>query len=87
MDNDASYWNLSRSPYYSFIFTLPLFAVYEIMVCSDEIKEFVLNGASTLELKREAIRQGMQTLRMAALGKLKEGETSMDEVARSTAPD
>ena len=29
--------------------------------------------ASTLELKREAIRQGMQTLRMAALGKLGEG--------------
>ncbi|MGB0639786.1 MAG: type IV-A pilus assembly ATPase PilB, partial [Myxococcota bacterium] len=35
-------------------------AVYEIMVMTDELAEFVLNGASTLELKREAIRQGMK---------------------------
>jgi len=62
-------------------------AVYEIMVMSDEIREFVLNGASTLELKREAIRQGMKTLRMSALTKLKEGMTSIEEIVRSTAPD
>jgi type IV pilus assembly protein PilB len=62
-------------------------AVYEIMVFSDEIREFVLNGASTMELKREAIRQGMKTLRMSALSKLEEGVTSIDEVVRATAPD
>ncbi len=62
-------------------------AVYEIMVMTDELAEFVLNGASTLELKREAIRQGMKTLRMSALSKLAEGQTSMEEVVRATAPD
>jgi len=62
-------------------------AVYEIMVMTDELAEFVLNGASTLELKREAIRQGMKTLRMSALTKLQEGRTSMEEVVRATAPD
>ena len=62
-------------------------AVYEIMVMTDELAEFVLNGASTLELKREAIRQGMKTLRMSALTKLSEGMTSMEEVVRATAPD
>ena len=62
-------------------------AVYEIMIFNDELKEFVLNGASTLELKREAIRQGMKTLRMSALTKLKEGMTSIDEVVRVTAAD
>jgi len=62
-------------------------AVYEIMVMTDELAEFVLNGASTLELKREAIRQGMKTLRMSALTKLSEGKTSMEEVVRATAPD
>jgi len=62
-------------------------AVYEIMIFNDELKEFVLNGASTLELKREAIRQGMKTLRMSALTKLKEGMTSIDEVLRVTAAD
>jgi len=62
-------------------------AVYEIMVITDELREFILNGASTLELKREAIRGGMQTLRMSALNKLGEGGTSMDEVVRATASD
>jgi type IV pilus assembly protein PilB len=62
-------------------------AVYEIMTMSDELSEFVLNGASTIELKREAIRQGMKSLRMSALTKLAEGQTSMKEVVRATAPD
>jgi type IV pilus assembly protein PilB len=62
-------------------------AVYEIMVITEELKEFILNGASTLELKREAIRQGMKSLRMSALGKLGEGMTSVEEVVRATAGD
>jgi type IV pilus assembly protein PilB len=62
-------------------------AVYEIMTCNEEVKEFILNGASTLELKREAIRQGMKTLRMSAISKFREGMTSIDEVVRVTAPD
>ena len=61
--------------------------VYEIMTMSDELGEFVLNGASTLELKREAIRQGMDTLRMAALKHLGRGITSIKEVVRATAAD
>ena len=62
-------------------------AVYEIMTMTEELREFVLNGASTLELKREAVRQGMKTLRMSALTKLAEGMTSLDEVSRLTAGD
>jgi type IV pilus assembly protein PilB len=62
-------------------------AVYEIMVCNEEIREFILNGASTLELKREAIRQGMKTLRMSAVSKFREGMTSLEEIVRVTAPD
>jgi type IV pilus assembly protein PilB len=62
-------------------------AVYEIMIFNDELREFVLNGASTLELKREAIRQGMRSLRMDALTKLKIGLTSIEEVVRATASD
>ena len=62
-------------------------AVYEIMIFNEEVREFVLNGASTMELKREAIRQGMKTLRMSAIGKLEEGLTSLEEVVRATAPD
>jgi type IV pilus assembly protein PilB len=62
-------------------------AVYEIMIMRDELREFILNGASTLELKREAIRQGMKTLRMSALSKLGEGWTSIEEIVRATAAD
>ena len=62
-------------------------ACYEIMPMTEEVREFVLNGASTLEIKREAIRQGMKTMRMAALTKLKNGTSSLEEVVRMTAGD
>ncbi len=62
-------------------------AVYEVMVLTEELKEFVLSGASVLELKREAIKQGMKTLRQSALLKLKRGISTVEEVVRNTAPD
>ncbi|NIT13078.1 MAG: type IV-A pilus assembly ATPase PilB [Candidatus Dadabacteria bacterium] len=62
-------------------------AIYEVLRVTEEIKEFILSGASALELKREAIRQGMKTLRQSALIKLKQGITSIEEVVRNTAQD
>jgi type IV pilus assembly protein PilB len=62
-------------------------ALYECMTMTETLKEFVLNGASTAELKREAIRQGMQTLRGSGLKFLKEGVTTIEEVLRVTAAD
>ena len=62
-------------------------AVYEVMVLTDELKEFVLSGASAIDLKREAIRQGMKTLRHSSLIKLKHGITTVEEVVRNTASD
>lgn len=62
-------------------------AVYEVMLLTEELKEFVLSGASVLELKREAIKQGMKTLRQSALLKLKRGVSTVEEVVRNTAPD
>lgn len=62
-------------------------AVYEIMTMTDSLGEYVLNGASTLELKTAAIEEGMKTLRMSALTKLAQGMTSMKEVVRATAAD
>ncbi len=62
-------------------------ALYEVMPISDEIKELVLAGASAMELKREAVRLGMDTLRMAGVNKLKDGTTTIQEVARSTMAD
>jgi len=62
-------------------------ALYEVMELREELKEFVLNGASALELKREAIRLGMQTLRKSALQKLADGTTTLSEVFRVSAAD
>ena len=53
----------------------------------EELKEFVLNGASALEIKREAIRLGMKTLRQSALSKLAEGVTTLSEALRVSSAD
>jgi len=62
-------------------------ALFEVMPLFEEIKEFVLNGASTTEIKREAIRLGMKTMRQAGITKLSEGITTLEEVVRVTAMD
>ncbi len=62
-------------------------AVYEVMVMHQSIKESVLKGASTDELKREAIKLGMTTLRMSAIQKVREGITTIEEAVRVTDSD
>jgi type IV pilus assembly protein PilB len=59
-------------------------ALYEVMSLGDELKELVLEGASTDEIKRSAIRNGMNTLRMSGLTKVKHGVTSIEEILRVT---
>jgi len=62
-------------------------AVYEVMVMTEELKEFVLNGASATEIKREAIRGGMMTLRRSALNKLHDQSITLSEVFRVSTSD
>ncbi|MEM6994186.1 MAG: ATPase, T2SS/T4P/T4SS family, partial [Myxococcota bacterium] len=62
-------------------------ALYEVMVLSDPLKDLVLQGASTAELKTEAIRVGMATLRRSGLNKIADGVTTLDEILRVTAAD
>jgi len=62
-------------------------AVYEVMPMWDGLKELVINGASTAELKQDAIRLGFQTLRMSALNKVKDGTTTLAEAVGNTAQD
>jgi len=62
-------------------------AVYEVMMLYEELKDMILNGASAAELKREAIRLGMKTMRMSGLEKIRQGVTTPEEVARVTAAD
>jgi type IV pilus assembly protein PilB len=62
-------------------------ALYECMTLGDELREFILNGASAAEIKREAARLGMVTLRQAGLVNLRAGVTTIEEVLRVTASD
>ena len=62
-------------------------ALYEVMEANDELKDYILQGYSTAELKHEAIRMGMKTLRQSGISKIIEGVTTLDEVMRVTAPD
>lgn len=60
---------------------------YQVMPMREEIKELILNGANTAEIKRESMRIGIKTMRQSGLTKLKEGVTSFEEVLRTTVSD
>ncbi len=62
-------------------------AFYEVLKMTDPVKEAILNGASSMELKEVAIQNGMKTMRMSSLLHLVNGMTTIDEVLRNTAPD
>jgi type IV pilus assembly protein PilB len=62
-------------------------ALYEVMRFNDAIRELILSGVSTAELKAGAIRAGMVTLRMAGIQKVLEGHTTTEEVLRVTMAD
>ncbi|MFQ5900451.1 MAG: type IV-A pilus assembly ATPase PilB [Thermodesulfobacteriota bacterium] len=62
-------------------------ALYEVMPIGEELKELVLNGASSAEIKREAIREGMKTLRQSGITKIGEGVTTIEDVLRVTMAD
>ncbi len=62
-------------------------ALYEVMPMSDGIREAVLSGASSTDIKRAAIESGMKTLRMSGIAKIAEGLTTIEEVLRITMPD
>jgi type IV pilus assembly protein PilB len=61
--------------------------LYEVMPMKEEVKELVLSRASSSEIKKEAIRLGMKTLRQSGIHKVKEGLTTIEEVVRATMED
>ena len=62
-------------------------AIYEVLSATDAIKEAILRGASSIEIKQVAVKNGFKTLRQAAISKLCEGLTTPEEVVRVTAAD
>ncbi|MFI5307946.1 MAG: type IV-A pilus assembly ATPase PilB [Polyangiales bacterium] len=62
-------------------------ALYEVMPMRDRLKEMVLQGSSAAEIKQQMIQDGVLTLRMAAINKVMDGVTTVDEVLRCTVSD
>ena len=58
--------------------------LYEVLEVTDEVRELILVGASSLEIKRKAIEQGMISLRGSGLIKVAAGLTTLEEVIRET---
>jgi type IV pilus assembly protein PilB len=54
------------------------------MPVTQEIRDLILRNAPTAEIRDMAVSQGMRTLRQAALQKVLEGTTTIEEVLRVT---
>lgn len=61
--------------------------IYQVMPMFEDIKEMVLSGANTAEIKQESMRLGVKTMRQSALTKMQEGMTTLEEVLRCTIGD
>jgi type IV pilus assembly protein PilB len=53
------------------------------MVVSNEVKKMLINNATIGELKEQAIRDGMLTMKQDGMVKVREGITTFDEVMNS----
>jgi general secretion pathway protein E len=58
--------------------------IFEMLPIDEAIKNLIVHGSDAPEIKREAIKNGMRTLRQSALRKLAEGITTFEEVVRVT---
>ena len=60
-------------------------AIIEAMTITDEIRKLVIGRANTRELSKVAIGQGMRTLRMVALDRVRDGVSTLEQVLLVTA--
>lgn len=58
--------------------------LFEVMEIDEELREQIMIGASTAELRQKAKEKGMLTLRGSGIEKIKLGMTSVEEVLRET---
>jgi type IV pilus assembly protein PilB len=59
-------------------------ALFEIMAIDDDLRELIMQQASTAVLRTEARKRGMRSLRESGLLAIYEGQTTIDEVVRET---
>jgi type IV pilus assembly protein PilB len=59
--------------------------IYEVMLMTSALRRLVLRGGSTEELREQGVKDGMLTLRMDGMVKVKRGITTLEEVVKETA--
>src|SRR6476646_6045999 len=59
--------------------------LYEVMALSPELRRMILRGASVVEIRDQAVAEGMLTLRMDGMKKIERGITTLEEVVKETA--
>jgi general secretion pathway protein E len=57
--------------------------VFETMVVSETIRKMVLNNASAVEIKTQAVKDGMISMKKDGMLKVREGTTTISEVMRN----
>jgi type IV pilus assembly protein PilB len=62
-------------------------AIYEVLSVTAKVRELILQNASGDDIKKQAIRDGMKTLRMCALTKVAQGLTTLEEAVTNSASD
>src|SRR5207253_4852483 len=55
-------------------------AIIEVMTVSDELRKLIIARANSREMGKIAIGQGMRTLRMVALDRVREGVSTLEQV-------
>jgi type IV pilus assembly protein PilB len=59
--------------------------LYEVMALSPELRRMILRGSSVVEIRDQAVTEGMLTLRMDGMKKIERGVTTLEEVVKETA--
>jgi type IV pilus assembly protein PilB len=57
--------------------------IYEIMPVSDGIERLIVDRASAADIERLAVEEGMDTMRIAALRRVAQGQVSVEEMVRA----
>lgn len=60
--------------------------LYEILVLSETLKEKVTSDCNIIDMRRQAMKEGMRTLRLSGAQKIAAGLTTLEEVLRVAPP-
>ena len=54
--------------------------VFEVLNITDEMKDLIVQGASTMEIRKKALEEGYKPLIVDGIKKVVDGETNLEEL-------